>query len=164
MCVFMFRLQWLKRNVILLKVWGESMKILYQLPFSYVVLPCSYVISSFSNVENVRVPNMSNIDVSQLDVLKAQVVAWRPHSCMFICWGFFVIHNGLLMELVKSQVLQCISCRSEQVCNDVLVSNDVLAHISILCKGLIKYNKINGITPIITHVQTAHLKLFAEKK
>jgi hypothetical protein len=45
--------------------------------------------SSFLNVENVRTPNMSNVDVSQLDVVKTQVVAWRPHSCMFICWGFF---------------------------------------------------------------------------
>lgn len=45
--------------------------------------------SPFLNVENVPTPNMSNVDVSQLDVVKTQVVAWRPHSCMFIRWGFF---------------------------------------------------------------------------
>ncbi len=31
-------------------------------------------------------------------------------------------------------------------------------------KGLIKYNKVNGMIPINTHVQTTHLKLFAQKK
>ncbi len=35
----------------------------------------------------------------------------------------------------------------------------------LLCaKGLIKYNKVHGITPMTTHVQTTHLKLFAMKK
>jgi hypothetical protein len=114
--------------------------------------------SSFSNVENVPTPNMSNVDVSQLDVEKTRVVTWKLHNCMFICWGFFVVRDGLPMDLVKSQVLQCISCRSEQTFNNVLIQR------SILCKGLIKYNKINGITPIIIHVQIAHLKLFVKKK
>ncbi len=100
--------------------------------------------SSISNVENVPTPNMSNVDVSQLDVVKAQVVAWRPHSCIFICWGFFVVRNGLPMDLVKLQVLHCINCRSEQASNEVLVQK------SIICKGLIKYNKINDIIPIIS--------------
>jgi len=31
-------------------------------------------------------------------------------------------------------------------------------------KGLIKYIKVNGITPMITYVQTTHPKLFALKK
>jgi hypothetical protein len=31
-------------------------------------------------------------------------------------------------------------------------------------KGLIKYNKVNGIIPMTTHVQTKHLKLFALNK
>jgi hypothetical protein len=33
-----------------------------------------------------------------------------------------------------------------------------------LYKGLIKYNKVNGMIPINIHVQTTHLKLFAQKK
>ncbi len=40
------------------------------------------------------------------------------------------------------------------------MSNDVLAQGSIVYKGLIKYNKTNGITPMTTHVQTAHPRLF----
>jgi hypothetical protein len=31
-------------------------------------------------------------------------------------------------------------------------------------KGLTKYNKVNRITPVTTHVQTTHLKLFVLKK
>jgi hypothetical protein len=35
----------------------------------------------------------------------------------------------------------------------------------LLCvKGLIKYNKVHGIAPMIIHVQTTNLKLFAMKK
>jgi hypothetical protein len=31
-------------------------------------------------------------------------------------------------------------------------------------KGLIKYNKINGTTPMSIHVKTTHSKLFVKKK
>jgi hypothetical protein len=34
----------------------------------------------------------------------------------------------------------------------------------ICAKGIIKYNKVHGITPMTTHVQTTHLKLFALRK
>jgi hypothetical protein len=35
----------------------------------------------------------------------------------------------------------------------------------LLCaKGLTKYNKVHGITLMITHVQTTHLNLFAMRK
>jgi hypothetical protein len=39
-----------------------------------------------------------------------------------------------------------------------------LAQKSTLHKDLTKYNKANGITPITTHVQATHPKLFAMKK
>jgi hypothetical protein len=63
---------------------------------------------------------MSIDDISQL-VIELQVVAWRPHSYLLICWGFFVINDGLHVDLVKSQVLQCIIYRFEQAYNDDLV-------------------------------------------
>lgn len=66
--------------------------------------------------------------------------------------GFFIVNGGLPMDLVKPEVLQCKMCRSEQA------SNDVLAQRSTLCKGLIKFNKVNDITPNCT------FKLFAQKK
>ncbi len=68
------------------------------------------------------------------------------------------MNDGLLLDLVNPQMLQCIICRYEQS------TNDALAQRFILCKGLIKYNKVNGITPMIMHVQITHLKLFALRK
>jgi hypothetical protein len=59
---------------------------------------------------------------------------------------------------MKMQVLWCIICKFEQT------NGDVLMQIFTLYKGLIKYNKVNGMIPINTHVQTTHLKLFAQKK
>jgi hypothetical protein len=56
-----------------------------------------------------------------------------------ICWGFFVVDDGLLVDSVKPQMLQCIICKSEQA------SNDVLAQIFAICKHLIKYNNVIGI-------------------
>jgi hypothetical protein len=49
-------------------------------------------------------------------------------------------------------------CRFEQP------TNNVLAKRSIMRKGFIKHAKANVITPIIIHVQAAHLKLFASRK
>jgi hypothetical protein len=60
--------------------------------------------------------------------------------CLFICWGLFVINNGLLVDLVKPQVLWCIIDRSEQVSSDALVQRYM-------------FHKVNGITPMTTHVQ-----------
>jgi hypothetical protein len=98
---------------------------------------------------------MSNDNISQLVAIEAQVVAWKHHNHLLICWGIFAINDGLHVDLVKLQVLQCIICRFEQM------SNDVLAQRSTLCKGLIKYNKTNDITPMTTHVQTTHPRWFA---
>jgi hypothetical protein len=97
--------------------------------------------SSISNVESVHVeaPNMSNVDASKLANVEAQAMAWKLHNCLTICWGFFVVDDGLLVDLVKPQMLQCIICKSEQA------SNDVLAQIFAICKHLIKYNNVIGI-------------------
>ncbi len=62
------------------------------------------------------------------------------------------------MNLVKLQVLQCIACKSKHASINVLVQG------STLHKGLIKYGKTNIITPMITHVQSTHPRLFAQTK
>jgi hypothetical protein len=82
---------------------------------------------------------MSNVDASKLATLKAQGMAWKLHSYLSICWGFFVVNDDLLVDLVKPQMLQCIICRSEQA------FNDVMAQIFTLCKHLIKYSNVSGI-------------------
>jgi hypothetical protein len=68
-----------------------------------------------SNVENVhlQVPNMLDDDISQLVIVETQVVAWKPHSNLLICWGYFVIDDGLHVDLVKLQMLWCIIYRFE---------------------------------------------------
>jgi hypothetical protein len=107
--------------------------------------------SSLSNVENVHLESsnvtlLNVVDVSQLAV-EAQAMAWKPHSCMLgICWGCFVVNNGPPMDLMNLQMLWCIIRRSEQATNDVLIQK------CIMRKGLIKYIKVNGITPMITYV------------
>ncbi len=73
-----------------------------------------------------------------------------------LCVGdFFVVNNGLFEDLVKLQLLQCIIYRSNQTFGNVLPQR------STRYKGLIKYNKIDGIITMNIHVQIAHLKLFA---
>jgi hypothetical protein len=101
---------------------------------------------------------MSNVDASKLVNVETQGMAWKPHSRLLICWGFFVVNDGLLVDVVKPQMLQCINYRYEQA------SNDVLAQIFTLCKLLIKYNNVNCITPMTIHVQIAHPRLFPQRK
>jgi len=55
-------------------------------------------------------------------------------------------------------MLWCIIYRIEQV------SALDLCQLFTLQKGLIKYGKINGITPMKTHVESMHPKLVAHKK
>ncbi len=115
----------------------------HQLPLIkqiFITLKCENVHLESSNVTLLNV-----VDVSQL-AIEAQAMAWKPHSCMSICWGFFVVNNGLPMDLMNLQMLWCIISRSEQTTNDVLIQK------CIMRKGLIKYIKVNGITPMITYV------------
>jgi hypothetical protein len=89
---------------------------------------------------------MSDVDASKLVHVEAQAMALKPHSHLSICWGFFVVDDNLIVDLVKSQMLQCIICRCKQVANDVFVQ------IFTFCKHLIKYNNVNGITLMTIHV------------
>ncbi len=50
------------------------------------------------------------------------------------------------------------------ICKYEQTTNDVLAQRSIMRKGLVKYNKVDGIIPMSIHVQIAHLKLFTLRK
>jgi hypothetical protein len=59
---------------------------------------------------------------------------------------------------MKLQMLRCIIYR----CNQTF--GNVLAQISTQYKGLIKYNKVDGIIPMNPHVQITHLKLFVQRK
>lgn len=85
-------------------------------------------------------------------------MAWKFHNCMPICWGLFIMNNGLHVDLVNLQMLQCMICKLKQATRDVLVQ------IFTLHKGLITYNKVNVITTTTTHVQIAHPKLFVLRK
>jgi len=68
------------------------------------------------------------------------------------------VNDDLHVDLENLQMLQCIVCISEKVVGNVLSQSFVLK------KGLIKYNKINGIIPIKTHVDYIHPRLFAQRK
>jgi hypothetical protein len=68
------------------------------------------------------------------------------------------VNDDLHVDLENLQMLQCIICISEKVAGNVLSQSFVLR------KGLIKYNKINGIIPMKTHVDSIHPWLFAQRK
>jgi hypothetical protein len=55
-------------------------------------------------------------------------------------------------------MLQCIVCISKKVAGNVLSQSFVLK------KGLIKYNKINGIIPMKTRVDSIHPWLLAQRE
>jgi hypothetical protein len=53
-------------------------------------------------------------------------MSWRLHNYLSICRGFFVVNDGLSMDLVKPQVLWCIIYKFEQASSDVLVQRSTL--------------------------------------
>ncbi len=65
--------------------------------------------SSLLNVENVHlefsnVTLLNVVNVLQLAVIEPQVLVWKPHSHMSICWDFFVMNDGLPMDLVNPKM------------------------------------------------------------
>jgi len=68
------------------------------------------------------------------------------------------VNDDLHVDLENLQMLQGIVCILEKVVNNVLSQSFVLK------KGLIKYNKINGIIPMKTHLDSIHPWLFAQRK
>jgi hypothetical protein len=82
-------------------MWVELMKILHQLP----PFRCGFSILKV----HLQAPNMLKLDVKQLVIVEMQATTCKPHSHMFIhCWGLFAINNGLHVDLVNPQMLQCI--------------------------------------------------------
>jgi hypothetical protein len=102
--------------------------------------------------------NFAKVQMQQMVAIQSQAITWKPNSRTSLCWGFFVVNDNLLVDLEKLQMLQCIICKIKQV--GVL---DLCQH-SNLRKGLIKYGKINGITPMRTHVESMHRKLVGCRK
>jgi hypothetical protein len=68
------------------------------------------------------------------------------------------VNDDLHVDLENLQMLQCIICISEKMASNVLSQSFVLR------KGLIKYNKINGIIPMKTNVDSIHPWLFVQRK
>jgi len=68
------------------------------------------------------------------------------------------VNNDLPLDFENMQMLRCIVYKLQKT------SNIVLSQSSILRKGLIKYNKINGVISMKINVDTAHPRLFALRK
>jgi hypothetical protein len=61
------------------------------------------------------------------------------------------------MDIENPQMLQYIICRTKQTC-----ANDLYQQFN-LWKGLIKYNKLNGIIPMKTHIEFTYPNDYLEK-
>ncbi len=68
------------------------------------------------------------------------------------------MNDDLNVDFENLQMLRCIVCILEKVASNFLSQSFVLR------KGLIKYNKINGISPMTTHVDFIHPGLFVQRK
>ncbi len=68
------------------------------------------------------------------------------------------MNDDFFVDFENMQMLWCIVCKLQKT------SGIVLSQSYILRNNLTKYNKINGIIPMKTHVDIAHPKLFALRK
>ncbi len=87
--------------------------------------------------KNVVLLRMSNVDASQLAPIKAQVAACIPHNWMSKCWGFVVVNNGWLVDLLNLQVLQCIICKFGRAFSNALTQRFILLLWVLLCNYMI---------------------------
>jgi hypothetical protein len=73
-------------------------------------------------------------------------------------WAFFKINDNKQVDLKQSQVAQCIVCHRE------IVGPKILALCTRFYKGLIAYNKCNGISAMTKHVEQDHASLLQQFK
>ncbi len=71
---------------------------------------------------------------------------------------FLAINDNLPMDVENLQMLWCIIHKT----NQTSVHN--LCQKTILRKGFIKYNKLNGIIPMKTHIEFTHPMLVVDRK
>jgi hypothetical protein len=67
----------------------------------------NHVQGNMSNVENVHVQHSTvvHLEVTQLVVIQVQVESWKTHNHNSICWGFFIVNDGLLVNLLNPPML-----------------------------------------------------------
>ncbi len=60
-----------------------------------------------SNVESMHVQHSTivHLEVTQLVVIQVQAASWKTHNCNSIFWGFFIVNDGLLANLVNPPML-----------------------------------------------------------
>jgi len=88
-----------------------------------------------------------------LETMKKQLVCWKAHERTSPTWTFFKINDNKQVDLNQSQVVQCI------VCHRKIVGLEILALCTRCHKGLIAYNKCNGISAMRKHVEQDHASL-----
>jgi hypothetical protein len=86
-----------------------------------------------------------------LETMKKQSIWWKPHQRTSPTWAFFKINDNKQVDLKQSQVVQSI------VCHRQIASPEILALCTRCCKGLIAYNKCNGILAMTKHVEQDHV-------
>jgi len=64
------------------------------------------------------------------------------------------VNDDLHVDFENPQMLKCI----------VYILEKVISNCFVLKESLIKYDKINGIIPMKTHVDYVHLELFVQRK
>lgn len=68
------------------------------------------IATNLSNVENVH---LQNVQVMQFTCIQTHPATWKPHSWNSICWGFFIVNDNLLVDLVNLQMSRCIIYRTK---------------------------------------------------
>jgi hypothetical protein len=121
------------------------------------------LIANSLDVENVHLQCDNDLvynDELNLVAIAIKAQKWKPNNKNSICWGFFAVNDNSLIDFKNPHMLCCIICRPTR-CQKV---GNISKQMFVLCKGLIKYNTTNNITPMKTHIDGAHVHLIAKRK
>jgi hypothetical protein len=83
--------------------------------------------------------------------LHAQRAFWRRNSRNALCWAFYCVNDNKEVNVIIPQTMRCILCHNNPILN---VNPKMQAR-----KGLITYNRTNGIVTLRKHVNLDHLNI-----
>jgi hypothetical protein len=76
----------------------------------------------------------------------------KPNNKNALCWAFYYVNDNKEIDFIVVQVMRCFLCYNSPILN---LNPKIQAR-----KGLIIYNKINGITTLRKHVNSNHSNIF----
>ncbi len=69
--------------------------------YNFFDLTTSNVVTNSLNVESMETSDVAIVEVVLLVAIKVKIASWKPHHHSSIYWGFFVVNDNQIIDIVN---------------------------------------------------------------